>query len=77
MTTGAHDPREVFDRRTSERRAAPRRTSDHSAADAIELEAIREAFDQELDRGERIPFETVARICQNFAAHLLARGGKP
>ena len=40
------------------------------AADQLELEAIRRAFDEELDFGNRIPFEVVSRICRTFVAHL-------
>ena len=62
-------------RRSAERRAGARRTDDRSAAEALELEAIREAFDREIDEGHMVPFERVARICRTFAQHLVARGG--
>lgn len=53
-------------------RPATRRTR---ATDQLELEAMRRAFDEELDSGSRIPFEVVRRICLTFAAHLRTYGG--
>jgi len=58
------------------RRPEPR-TLRTRAADQLELEAIRRAFDEELDSGSRIPFEVVRRICRAFAAHLRMHEGRP
>ena len=72
-------PREArtdpLDRRATERRATERRADDRRSASQVELEAIREAFDREIDAGHPVSFERVARICRTFAQHLVARGG--
>lgn len=76
--TGAHirpQPQEALPH--LERRkplpVAPR----HRAADQqYELEAIRAAWDAEIDARHRITFEVTARICRRFAAELLKRGGR-
>ena len=78
MNTGAHvrpEPSEAVDRRSADRRAGTRRIHDRCTAEILQLEAIREAFDRELDAGNRLSFEVVARICHNFAEQLRARGG--
>ncbi len=79
MSTGAHvrpEPLEAVDRRNSDRRLETRRIDDRGAADALMLEAIRVAWDQEIDQRHPITWEQAARICRNFAAHLAAHGGK-
>jgi hypothetical protein len=77
MSTGAHvrpDPQEAIpqDRRRSSLPVPKRRATDRE----YELEAIREAFDRELDQGHAVAFERVVRICRTFARHLAARGGR-
>jgi hypothetical protein len=62
----------------------PRRRSDDAlgrATDRIEHEAIAITFDLESDHSERehlqrIPFDTVQRICRTFAVNVRARGGR-
>jgi len=87
MSGGApREPRtEPIARRAAERRTAARRTDDRSAAEQLELEAIREAFDGEVDAKERCPhcgglllvtFVRVLRTCRNFARYIVARGGR-
>jgi hypothetical protein len=79
MSTGAHvrpEPLEAVDRRVSDRRLETRRIDDRGAADALMLEAIRVAWDQEIDGRHPVPWEQAVRICRNFAAHFIARGGR-
>jgi hypothetical protein len=58
-------------------RRSPRPATERTRAmDQLELEAIRRAFDEELDSGSRIPFEVVRRICRTFAAHLRTYRGR-
>jgi hypothetical protein len=72
MTGGAHVRPEPIEALPHVRPSTRRRR----AADQIELEAIREAFDREWDAKHHIPFEVVARICRTYAAELVKRGGR-